>query len=272
MTAKRPASADKADAGAIIESVTAYFAASGQPIAREDALQLVLAAAFGKVVLFTGSCGCDMNDVARTLARALGIRDITEEAGSSSLRRWQGICFMPDANAVKGSSDTAAALAQKTGPGSRLWLVVRDNTSGDALPACVTEKAVTVRLNGAGDIPFTRAARAEQTLALTMEALENAFTFDGAQECDPTVSAFRERLSRHGCCLSRPVLADMYDILQAFTALGMSAPEAADRAIAMRALPGLLATMPPRELSSIGEITEGLEKCRAFLKEGVGIL
>ena len=272
MTAKRPAPAEKADAGAILDSVAAYFAASGLPISRDEALQMVLAAAFGKVVLFTGGCGCDMNDAARLLARALGIRDFTEEAGASSLRRWQGVCFMPDANAVKGSSDTAAALAQRTGPGSRLWLVVRDNTSGDPIPACVTEKAVTVRLNAPLDIPFTRAARAEQALALTMESLENAFTFDGAADSDPTIAAFRERLAKHGCGVSRPALADMYDILQALVSLGVPAPEAADRAIAMRALPGLIASMPPRMLPAVREITEGLEKCRAFLKESVGIL
>lgn len=255
-----PEPAEKQDPNAIVTAVNDYFRASGMPLTRGELFRLVLAAAFGRVVLFTGKAGSDMNDTAELLLSALGLKNVT---------------LFPDANAGKERMQKAVELAQSAGTDHRVWLVVRDNMSGEPLPACITEKAITVRLSEPDRAcPFTWNGCPESALSLTPASLEASFRYDaelprGAVE---PVEEFRARLSRIGTGLSRRSLGYVYGIVQALIANGCEAQRAADIALSMGALPGLVACLPTRQLALLSEVTADYRECRSLLNEPVGIL
>ena len=290
--APAPVSAETADLNTLADRVAARFEAAGRPIDKFEALNLLVCLGISPVAVLGGPLGCGADEAAGLLADALGWtaaeRRVSFGPGKGSLferpelaklnrqPELPAMVILRDAN-LTPTPDPLRGLGGANAEW-KLCLTVQDTHSGFPLNAAALDRGFMVRLADGGDAPWQparRAAAPEAPFADLSGAIA-AVTADVVPEaCALIVEGIRKALKGCGASVSRKALDDAWRYCAVMHAcLGEAADPAAlaDRAIAQRILPGLLASAPVEALHDLPKLLRELPVSRKLLDAPVPVM
>lgn len=257
------------DRGEWFRRVHVAFASEGLEISDVQAANLLVCAALGEKIIFSGAAASDKLPAARALARAI--------CGCSEVRGDQcaaedAIVLIPDANA----DGDVRLFRGFEGGDRRAFAVVSDG--GAHLHAEDLEQSFLVRISApVADSPWKPVAGAEEELVpLRLSALKAAFLSNEAElphALERRLQNVRNALSMHGVRLSRRTLDMMWHYCAVMLDLGKISPaEALDRAFAQKALPCILAEAHVDCLAQLKTILADMPRSLALLNQPLPIL
>lgn len=268
----------------LIQRVMDAFANAGAPIAREEAVHLLICIAQSPMLLIMGAPGSGKTRTARLLANALGVRGERLQFAAPgtapiALGEIPGnalhMAILDDANLIPG--DFCRGLAESAARGEvRLLATVQDEAYPVA--AHVLDRAFAIRIpSPALDAPWkpTDCAREKEYSPVSLEMLNAAFPIE--QNAIPeAVCARMERLRSELALLgvhpSRRALNAVWNYLSAAIPVLQGDPmELFDRAIAERILPAIFAGARMEALKALQGIVRDLPVCTRLLGEPLPI-
>ena len=290
-----PTDAALPSAGELISDVRTRLAASGVPLAHDQAVTLLAALTLSPVTVLCGSPFAPKGELAQALASALGLQGrflrLThfrrQEATLESLLADEAnpapaILLLEDCNASGRAPHTdglIARLAAECAPArpTRLLLTARDE--GTPLPTELLDAAFLIRLEPeAADTPWhdDKEPPAKMEFAVSREALAHIFRPHPeavSEEAADRMARLRAALGERGVRLSRRTLDAVWNFCAAAAPLlrDHSPLQALDIALARRALPAVLSAAPLEALKALPEMVADLEECRKLLESPLPI-
>ncbi len=255
----------------LVSDLRSRFEKMGIALNNDEALSLLIAVNVGGIVLVSGEPGCGKSAFADALADVLGLtqegaeRYVKLDAGTADARRNAAftalmladdrltprLVAIEDVNVSRcddqsrGMMDSAFRMKEK---GVSVIMTCQDAGYGYPLDPRLLDRAFFIRLKPYAPEKWTRQSLIRAAAAAPrLDAFRKMFSTSAevSGENALRMEALIKELTGRGARLSRRTLSEMYEFCAALEAL-MSGDkkEALDRAFAMRALPGLLATAP----------------------------
>ncbi|MCR4622785.1 MAG: hypothetical protein K5663_11970 [Clostridiales bacterium] len=257
----------------LISDLRSHFEKMGMCLTNDEALSLLVALNVGSIVLVSGEPGCGKSAFTDALADVLGLtqegaeRYVKIDAGSSDVRKnaafnalmlsddrltprlvaIEDINMFSGGDQSRGMMDSAFRLKSR---GVTVLMTCQDAGYGYPLDPRLLDRAFFLRLK-----PYRPSKWERQSLPRTascaprLDAFGKMFSSSG-EVCGENALRMEKlinELSAGGARLSRRMLAETYEFCAAMEALmAGDKKEALDRAIAMRALPAVLASAPAK--------------------------
>lgn len=259
------------DRGEWMRRLQAACACEGLEIDEIQAANLLVCAALGDSLIFSGAASSDKLPLARALARALGSwQELVGGRGTADCTA--EIALIDRANCVP-DADVRRGIC-----GKKVLSVIADNGSGFPVSPEALERAFLIRVQPpASDAPWKPVCRAEADFApVSPVALEKAFLCDAAEL--PTIlekrmQQLRSVLSLHKVRLSRGTLDQMWRYCAAMLEVRKAGPaELLDLAFAQKALPCILAEAPVECLKELKTMLADMPRSLALLEAPLPIM
>ena len=273
-----------------IERIQRAFALEGLELTRIQAANMLICAALGESLLFSGPAASDKCMTAHALATALGAPaaqryvefpgespDVRAPKAEELLKPSElpAVALIRDANRMPGA-DVCRGLG---GAAENLLVIaaISDGGSGFPVSAEALERGFMIRLEPvSADAPWRPCdAAASEFPPVRMQALRDAFLKD-VEELPPALERrlqkIRGELAVHEVRLSRRTLDLMWHYCGAMlSACRISAGEALDLAFAQKALPCILAEAPVACLAELKTMLSGMPHSLALLNQPLPI-
>ena len=273
-----------------MQRIKRAFALEGLELSSVQAANMLVCAALGESLLFSGPAASDKCMTAHALATALGAPaaqryvefpgespDVRAPKAEELLRPSElpAVALIREANRMPGA-DVCRGLC---GAAENLLVIaaISDGGTGFPVSAEALERGFLIRLEPVSADASWRPcdAAASEFPPVRMQALRDAFLKD-AEELPPALERrlqkIRGELAVHGVRLSRRTLDMMWHYCGAMlSACRISAGEALDLAFAQKALPCILAEAPVACLAGLKSMLSGMPHCLSLLNQPLPI-
>ena len=273
-----------------MQRIKRAFALEGLELSSVQAANMLVCAALGESLLFSGPAASDKCMTAHALATALGAPaaqryvefpgespDVRAPKAEELLRPSDlpAVALIREANRMPGA-DVCRGLC---GAAENLLVIaaISDGGTGFPVSAEALERGFLIRLEPvSADAPWRPCdAAASEFPPVRMQALRDAFLKD-AEELPPALERrlqkIRSELAAHGVRLSRRTLDMMWHYCGAMlSACRISAGEALDLAFAQKALPCILAEAPVACLAGLKAMLSGMPHSLSLLNQPLPI-
>ena len=242
------------------------------------AADLLLCAALGDSLLFSGSAASDKRGYARALARALGAMETgryAETGGAELPEPLKAPSPLPAVLVINESNRTPDARVDRGLCGATDNLIVAsilaEGGAGCPVSAEALERGFLLRVADEDSASPWRSVAPESAdfPPATLDQLRSVLLDEPAElpaALERRLQKLRDALARHGVRLSRRTLDRMWKYCGAMLALTeISAGEALDLAFARKALPCILAEAPVECLMELEKLLSGMPHCLALL-------
>ena len=273
-----------------IQRIQRAFALEGLELTRIQAANMLICAALGESLLFSGPAASDKCMTAHALATALGAPaaqryvefpgespDVRAPKAEELLKPSElpAVALIRDANRMPGA-DVCRGLG---GAAENLLVIaaISDGGTGFPVSAEALERGFMIRLEPvSADAPWRPCdAAASEFPPVRMQTLRDAFLKD-VEELPPALERrlqkIRGELAVHEVRLSRRTLDLMWHYCGAMlSACRISAGEALDLAFAQKALPCILAEAPVACLAELKTMLSGMPHSLSLLNQPLPI-